>query len=66
MRPMRSNNMIAISNEEYKEYQQLKNNVFIQRKFDVVRAMKYLENDIDTPIKLINPVKRGFPIIHAL
>ena len=42
-----------ITDKEYEEYQQLKNNALIQRKFDAVREVRYLENDIDAPIKLL-------------
>jgi len=50
---VKGNKMITITDEEYKEYQRLKDNALIQRKFDAIKEVKYLENDIDVPIKLI-------------
>ena len=43
--------MKKISDEEYEQFQILKQNAESQANFDSVRETKYLENDIDTPIR---------------
>ena len=45
--------MRIIKNEEYDEYQQLKEKVLIQSKFDSVRNTKYLKDDIDVPMRSV-------------
>ena len=45
--------MRIIKNEEYDEYQKLKENALIQSKFDSVRNTKYLKDDIDVPIRSV-------------